>query len=377
MIASVTERGTFKTCRWMWDKQSLSRQGMEHPLPAKALLLGSLIHYTLADWISWYGEQQAKGLDQAGAFDPISCFMGHFQNVEKEIRRRYEKRVGLPMDDDEFEKMYGPEVRDLGRTMIDNYVDYYETPIPKGYTVVGVEQTVTMDVPGTEHCTCSAPCSCFPCSSVVERYGTCHNACGAWFKETGELCPCMETAECHKIEATFDAAVADPKGRILIVDHKTYEKKPYKPELDMNDQFLAYTWIANKLGLGPVIGVLYNGLWKRTWEDLMKPPTKKEPDRKEPRNKNDGTPYTRDDLFFRTFILHNREELDEFSERLPVELNEMGRPDVPIYMNRAWYSCMNCSVRQLCYGTSRGEDVESEWAEFVPRERTPAWRQEI
>lgn len=298
---STTDRGTFKTCREQWNYVSLSRQGMAHSMPAKALLLGSLIHYTLADWLSGV------------TLDPADRFTEHFDIARLDILAKYaQTHGGAEMDAEEFEQSYGEPVGDLGAAMIRNYVDYYKQPLPSGYTLVAVEQPMTIDVPGTH----------------------------------------SPTGEPHKLEATFDALIADPKGRILIVDHKTYERKPSQNELALNDQFLAYTWMGNQLNFGEVIGVQYNGLWKRS-----EPPKGR----------------TRDDLFFRTMLPHARDEIENFGQRLAVELNEMGN-NPAIYLNRAWYSCPQCPVQDICLAKTRGEEYDYLLEEFGLRERTPAWR---
>lgn len=341
---STTDRSRWKTCRGEWDVTSLSRQGLEYPLPNHKLLLGSLVHYTLADWIKDF------------SLDPTVRFKEHFTRAGLEVRTRYRNKFGCDMDEQEFERGYGEPCRDLGLAMITQYADYWKSPIPQGYGVVGVEQTVTIDVPGTEHYECSAPgdCGCFECPGHT------------WSMNT----PCFCGPVCHKMEATFDALLADPKGKVWVIDHKTYEKKESHVSLEQNDQFLAYTWMANQLGVGKVEGVIYNGLWKRTWDLLL--------DKKgQPRKNSSGEPYTKDDLFFRTFVTHDRREVQDFGQRLAVELNEMGRPDVAIYLNRAWYSCPNCAIRDMCTSKTRGEDWTYMLDEMVPRVRTPAWRSDL
>lgn len=326
---SVTDRGNFKTCRELWDHTSLSRQGLAHPMPAKPLILGSLVHYALADWIS------------NPSLDPVERFLAHYAGAEKEIRHRYELHNDSEMDDEEFRKSYGEEVGELGEAMIRNYRDYYERPLPKGWELIAAEQTVTIEVPGT------------------------------WQYRRKQF------MEPHKLEGTFDALAVDPRGRIFVVDHKTYKSKPSQLELNMNDQFLAYTWLGQKAIGKPLEGVLYNGLWKRA--DIIDGRTVKEGMPREsgkPGKHADGTPYTQADLFFRTFVPHPREELANFGGRLAIELNEMGnRP--AIYLNRNWYSCMNCAIEEMCISKTRGEDYQYLLDEFVPRVKTPAWREEI
>lgn len=333
---STTDRGTFKTCREQWDHVSLSRQGLERPLPAAALLLGSLVHYTQADWL------------QDPKLNPTVRFMEHFEVARQDIYERYARKYNAPMDDDEFEDRYGEPVGELGRQMIAAYEELYQHPVPSGFTLIAAEQTATIEVPGTEHCTVPShrwlPVNHF-CAPNVRRK------------------PCV--VEHHKLEGTFDALIADARGRIFIVDHKTYAKQPSQTELALNDQFLAYTWLGRNLGFD-VAGVFYNGLWKRTWDQLLDKSGK-------PRKSSRGDTYTREDLFFRTMIPHPPEEVDAFGARLATELNEMGN-NPAIYINRNWYSCPQCSIQDLCLAKTRGEEWEYLLDEFSHREKTPAWR---
>lgn len=322
---SVTDRATFKTCRELWDWTSLSRQGLEGVMPNRALLLGSLIHYTFADWLSC-----PNPLDPL--YRPaVERFREHFDVAELDIYKRYGAKFNSVMEFQEFESSYGEPVRDLGAAMLEQYEDDHHGVglLDLGMKVVAVEQTVTIPVPKTEHLTPNG-----------------------W--------------EFHYLEGTCDALLADVNGRLFIVDHKTYERKPSAHDLTYNDQFLAYTWMANQLGFGEVAGVIYNGLWKRQWTDLLDKSGN-------PRKKSNREPYSREDLYYKTFLPYSKEELDDFGRRLASELLEMGNSPV-IYLNRNWYSCPFCSISDLCVAKTRGEDYSQDRDLLVPRTKTPAWR---
>lgn len=322
---SVTERRTFRTCRQEWEWASLNHEGLEPVMPNRKLLLGSLIHYTLADWVEDW------------SLDPVARFVDHWRTAEIDIKGRYLTKFQDTMTDDELAVRYGIPVHDLGRAMISNYKDYYKTPLPKGWTILQAEQTVTIDVPGTEHWECRTP----EAQCCTGGYGGCRGS--------GNVDCCDMVA--HKLEGTFDAIARDPAGSIFIVDHKTFERKPSGFELAEDDQFLAYTWMVSQLGIGKVRGVMYNGLWKRAY-----PPKGK----------------TIDDLFFRSLIPRDQ-ELADFGRRLPVEVNEMCN-NPTIYINPAWYSCPSCGFRDMCIAMRRGEDYQDLLEEYAPRTRTPAWR---
>lgn len=319
-------------------------------MPNKNLILGTLVHATLADWsVAW-----AQG-ERSRRYAP-DRFQKHFDAAAADIRARYLRKTypnmfvnpdGTPiadqdrelvidianrlnpstfpgMADQEFHVQYGEPVHDLGAAMIENYVEHYGEPYPSHlYTLVETEQTITVKVPGTR----------------------------------------------HRLEGTFDMLLQDERGRYLIPDHKTYERRPSEQDLQQNDQFLRYQWlatqaltvknVAKRLHGQPqaeVMGTMYNGLWKR-----VTPPRGR----------------TFDELFYREIILHDDEEIEEIGRFLPHEVREMEtvrrNPNLQ-YPNRSWSTCPGCGIQDLCLTLSRGEDVSEFMADFTRREKTPAWR---
>lgn len=338
---SCTEMGSFKACRRQWAHQSLNGLGLTPWMPNKNLLLGTLIHAVLADWsVAW-----AEG-DRSLAF-PLDRFQKYWERAEADIKSHYlakiyaikaadadrdltdEERDAVVavanrlnpdfvplMSGEEFATLYTEPVYDLGWGMLKNYIQFWGEPYPQTFNLVQTEQTITVPVPHTR----------------------------------------------HRLEGTFDMLLVDQKGRFIVPDHKTFERRPTEQDLQQNDQFLRYQWLAQKAlrrasgAAAEVIGTMYNGLWKRP---------------SPPRGR------TFDELFYRELILHDEEEIEEIEHFLPHEVREMERvrrdPNLQ-FPNRAWSTCPGCSIQDLCLTLSRGEDASEFYKDFTHREKTPAWR---
>lgn len=308
-IVTVTERGTFRRCRRMWDYSSRSRQNLEPIMPRPAFALGKLVHQTLAEWMI-----TEQALDRE--VSPEELYQQFAEQELAHIMQQYRKTVGANISPSEFEQF--EEVARLGGAMIHNYKEKYETPLPEGWSLIAPEQKVLLPVP------VPVPVSAWN----VEKFIT--NPEGqllVWVEETQTWEPCF-------LEAQFDGLIRrDADGLIFVLEHKTYEQRPREDSLQMNDQFLAYVWAASQLDLGPVVGIAYDGLWKRA---------------QPPRGR------TFDDLFCRVIQLRPQHELAEFENNLRMEFLDMANPQ--IYPNRPWLGCFDCSFEKLCSAQSRGED---------------------
>jgi hypothetical protein len=148
----------------------------------------------------------------------------------------------------------------------------------------------------------------------------------------------------------FDGLLLDDSDRLHILERKTYKNRPKLASLQTNDQFLAYMWGAEQLGVGEIAGIAYDGLWRR-----------------------DAVPKrnaTFEDLFLRVTLTRTRAEFNEFAHMLPLELNDMyAKMDVPfedLWFNRRWEGCYDCAfgVRanrdDVCRAISRGEKAQVE-----------------
>lgn len=319
-IISVTERQVFKRCRRRWNYSSFSRESLSPVVNAPALDLGTLIHATLADWT------------QDPTLDPNEVYIHHSTALLHDIIETYTVRVGCKPSTSELQKTL--EAISLGCSMIENYQQYWHTPLPPGFTLVENEQTLTVPIPNTRHC---------PCYESTSR-GSCTRECDycKWYDSNG--CSCDEECQClssHYLEATFDGIMADEHGQLFIIERKTFARHPSVDELDRNDQFLAYMW-ALQQGLAntstEVVGVAYDGLWKRE-----KPPAGKKSS----------------DLFLRRILLRNKHELEEFSQLLALEVSDMSNPNIPIYKNvPVLGGCWDCNFKPLCDAQSRNENFQ-------------------
>jgi PD-(D/E)XK nuclease superfamily len=222
------------------------------------------------------------------------------------------------------------DIFELGLAMMTNYQEHHGSPVPKRMRFCSPEQEVVVPIPGTE----------YACPDCMNGVGT-----GRSFVCTG--CNGTGLAQ-HYLRGTLDGLLQDNQDRLYVLEHKTFGRRPNADVLDTQDQFLAYLWIIRELGIGKVAGVAYDGLWKRA-----KPPR--------------GS--SMEDLFIRTILHRSQAEMDEFGENLAKEANEMaGNP--PIYTNRVWQGCYDCSYEKLCRAMSRGEDVGLiERTQFVERSR--------
>jgi hypothetical protein len=281
MNFAVTERQVFKRCRRKWWYGSRNGLGLAKIVPQKALSLGTLVHEALADWLEHPND------------DLVQLFFKHSNLAMEDAKARYRKLVGANPSQDEL----GPilDAVDMGRHIVANYQKKYGQPLHKGFSLVQPEQEMLVNIPTTD----------------------------------------------HYLKAKLDGIIQDDKGQLYILEHKTYSSRSNQHILDTNDQFLAYIWAANQLEMGTVVGLAYDGLWKRA-----QPPK--------------GSTF--DDLFTRTLLFRPQDELDEFERFLAVEAIEMAsvaqQDDDFRYINRRWEGCYDCDFEPLCTAQSRGEDVE-------------------
>jgi RecB family exonuclease len=349
MIISVTERQTFKRCRRRWNYSSFSRQALTPIVNAPALEVGTLVHATLASWT-----QSVQGLPaesnpiapvQAGVLaSPVGVYDQLAMKALQRIIDQYTQRIGCAPSAEELAPMM--EAMGTGHNMIANYHQYWKQPLPAGYALVENEQTVIVDIPGTEHCECTGVagenCQCNMCLWDLDN----HCGCTKPPSFKGDVCTC---AKLHKLEATFDGIMADATGNLFIIERKTYSRRPSTDELDENDQFLAYTWALTQLMGSSVRGVAYDGLWKRD-----KPPAGKQ----------------LSDLFLRKLLLRNQHEIEEFGALLAREAMDMADPNVQIYKNvPPLGGCWDCSTfRPLCKAESRNELYSTTLKQYIKRE---------
>lgn len=353
MIVSATENQGYDSCHRRHHYSSLNGLGLERPMPPQALILGTLIHATLADWSLEY----SRGCTYLGRGSEIWDM--HWANAETFIRDRYQTHNNTAMLDADFDESYGTPVGTLGGEMVKGYEAVYKRPYPLGYDLLAVEQPIVVPVQGTEHCECyddlDRPRDC-GCSLAKVRGRSCKRVTRTRCECARRQCECRDL---DYLECTFDQVLVDSSGRILVPDHKTFGRHPSPMEIQRSDQFRAYTWAAGKTwGEHEVAGVYYNGLWKR---NPQAPPKGR----------------TRDECFHRTLVLYAQEEIAEWEYFLPTRIARIAESRIHPELRdptRSWSTCPNCSFQDMCDADSRQEDITWMLDEYVPREKSPAWR---
>lgn len=322
MIVSVTERGSYKRCHQRWDYTSRNRQNLAEIIPPVAFSLGGLVHKALQLWTEKPDTNAVEHFGKAAVLE-----------IEA-IKLRYRKFVGSEISDYELNSL--TDMFGLGHEMVSNYQDFWKSPLPKGFELVQAEQTIIMPIPHTLH-----SCECFGAAP------NCINCAG-----TGKVW--------HYLEGTLDAIIQDVRsGLLFVLERKTYGKRPREDDLECADQFTAYAWLLEKLNIGQVAGIAYDGLWKR------------------PLIKERGGPRKIEDLFLRTLVTRSPQELQNFERELSLEVQEMAHPS--IYRNYRWDGCWDCkgAIKDLCLAEYRGEDAESiRQTQLIPRVSEIPWLDE-
>lgn len=347
-IFSVTELGdSLQRCETSWLRGSLNGFGLERPNPSTALALGSLVHYTMADWGTLYGAYQGQlskavlkkalggNVQVPPKPDPIEIFNRHFAQFKATTYERYQEWRGAPMDDSEWQ-VYEDEVGDLGEAMITNYVRYYGTPYPDDCTLLAPELTIVRPLP-----------------KVTPRQRQ------------------------FFLEGTLDLLLLDSDGYLFPWDHKTYNDHPSDYELKNNDQFESYCWLAGEEFPDHIVGgFCYNGWWKR--KEITNRMRRK-----------DGSSRDMSDLFHQEYLLYSEEQVEARGQimafralkawNLLLRYQRYG----PLAIDKSqWYpTCPGCSFNEVCKNLFDGdfgdwdEEAEAEaLADYVRRVKTPAWR---
>lgn len=342
MIVSVTEMMNYNRCKRMWSFVSFNTRSLTRIVHSIPLETGTLWHKVQADWV------------MHPEIDPLVFHNVRANEMIESAKASYREVVGVDPFERELEKLY--EASMMVRSMVTNYRDYYGKPLPDGYRIIQPEQALVVPIPHTEH-------KCSKCDGAGVYITAMVRASDTVTYE--EKC-----AECegsghvnHYLEGTFDGIVADDNDQLFVLERKTYGARPKLETLNSQFQFLAYIWLLHELRNQMVDhtykigGVLYDGAWKRE-----KPPR--------------GSVMS--DLFLRTTLIRPMDELEEFSQYLPMKVGQMYAslhdPLTPLDYNRVWQGCFDCNVQDLCTSMSRGEDVDYIInRSFKIRERTSAF----
>lgn len=334
MEFSVTEIELYLRCQRRWKLQAIPPNGLGlspfRGMPA--LILGGLIHKSLEAW------QRAPS--DGNKFIDIAAE----QYVE--LQNQHIQQTGAMPSDEDLAPLL--DSIDLGNEMIENYIAYYRTPLPKGYRFVQAEQEVVLEIPNTAHLECD---TCHQVSPVIDTH----------------YCGGKVTWQPHKLRCTLDELVVDEHDKLWLLERKTYGNRPRKEVLQRHHQMLAYIWATSMLfGYENVGGVLYDGLWKRSLR------------------KERGKDRSLEDLFYREIFIRERAELDEFEKQTALVVTEMASKVSleDCVFNRRWEGCYDCAVQSLCDAISLGEDVDNIIAyEYIKRGATStgsdSWPEDI
>lgn len=271
---------TFKRCRRLWDYTSYSRQSLGSAVPRTAFSLGSMVHQSLAQYL-------LEPTADLGTLFAHAC-----ANEQEAMKAAYLARIGAEMSDFELAPFH--EMFELGLAMMKNYQRKWASPLFRGFSIVQPESQIEIAIPDTDH-------------SLILR---------------------------------LDGIIRqDGTDKLYILEHKTYASRPKMQDLQNNDQFLAYIWGLTQAKIGNVVGIAYDGMWKRAVP---------------PRNS------TFDELFTRLIVTRPQHEIDAFGAQLAMEVLDMVRAKEQniIYPNRIWQGCWDCSFQALCESQSRGEDYQ-------------------
>lgn len=329
MIVSVTEVQSFKRCRRQWDYGSFNRQGLTPIMQPKPYLdLGTLVHKTLAYWT------QKPELDAHADGTPITLqevFLTIAVQHRRGVIEKYVNATGHEPTSEELDPLL--DAITLGSSMMANYQSYYKVPLPTRLKFCIPEQEIIIPIPGTEHwCSRCDGRTFFVVSTspyVVEEKCTECNGTGKTY---------------HYLKARLDALAQDRRDNLYVVERKTYDKRPDLALLEATDQFIGYDWVAQQFakqlpGSPRVIGIAYDGMWKRAT-----PPQR-------PKK------LTIEDLFVRTIITPAQDEVNEYGLELARTVVDMAN-DPYIYKNRVWNGCWDCSFEHLCRTQSQAGDVD-------------------
>lgn len=329
MIFSATEMQSYNRCPRMWNLTSFNGQGLTRVVNNVALSTGTLWHETQASWLLSPQE------------DPEVLCLGHYSIMLDKAKQAYRDKHGMAPN--RVELINIEEAGQMVMAMTKNYRDYYKQPLPDGFRSIMPEQTILVPIPNSTQ-------QCFDCLPQYHDYLRGH---ARW-----DGCDqCKGGLVSHQLECTFDALLANENNRLYVLERKTYGSRPKLESLMTNFQFIVYEWASQTLGLGPVGGLLYDGVWKRAT-----PPKGR----------------TFDDLFLRLPLERNTHELEEIEQYLSMKSKQMyttiktGQPSLDF--NRMWQGCFDCSVEDICTSMSKGEDTNYVREHFFTlRPRTPAF----
>lgn len=285
MKISMSEISGYQACRLRWSYESPNRRHLE-PLGGEdvPLWLGSGVHSALEEFYTGRTTDPADTLLQWAA-------------------RWSEENGG--MSEDQLANVQ------LGAIMLRGYVGTYGQPDADSWGIKFLQATVDGQ-------------PCVEQQFIVDIAGTIDGT----------------------FVGTLDGMIQDSRGQYWVIDHKTARSFPDDRTMVLNQQFLGYTYAAQRLAQAgalqaygvpkgaTIAGVLYNGLRKQA-----------------------PGPNVRTDLFRRIWVPHTLSELIDFQYRLSILHQEMRNPEAYLLPSPGW-QCDRCAFKDPCIARQMGEDED-------------------
>ena len=336
MDISVSDYRLFNRCRRKWDLTSVNRQGLAKMMAEKKyFLLGSMVHALL--------EAQSNDPERYRYSVAIDAMV----DIEHEQYANYERIVGSAMSDGE-KAVYWGDLQHTAIDMVDDYVAYYgqQTLARAGLRYVSKEITFRIPIPNTD----------------------------------GHL------------RGTIDGlARSIQDGRLWIVEHKTYSRRPSEAQLLFDDQIRAYAWAILHLTGELPAGAVYDGLNKKrplvprllkdgslstakidttvaTYKQAIADNGLDEADYTKTLDEIKNRLLVENPFYFRHTIPIGRAAVTEIVETVRTVYNEINRADLQLWPYRPFNGCSDCEVKQICESMTLDEDLSGILKEYVRAE---------
>jgi len=346
-VIRTSDRGTYRSCRQLWDWTSKTRQNLEPDISYAPFEDGTSWHESLAvlyDPITWHlmkDEATAIAVRQAALTRLLEVHQSHFQEA-------IELNDGNALSEERT--LEWVERGEMLQGMLEHYFEWSKVH-DAGFKPVKteIEFEVPILIPGTD---LQFKCRCHGWPVMYQG-----RLDGLW-QETDSL------------------------GRYWIKEHKTAGQLGRTDHLELDPQCGSYAWaVQSQLGI-KVAGILYTqalksapkppkrllsqrkGRWysvnkmQRTTYDLY---LKAVTEANEPlANYEEFLGYlkTQENPFFRRIQVHrNQASLDSVGQNIYLEANEMVHGPA-IYPSPGYFSCNGCRFHEPCVAKQNGYDYQ-------------------
>ncbi len=241
---SVTERGSFRSCRRRWRLEVIDN--LTPKSPAWALEFGTGIHSALE---LYYEIAAGRVKRSKRTRDPLSLVLGRFDEWYKQMDHDQGVLLGGLYTDAAKDELW--DMRNLGMTMLTNYSEYSANLAEDDpWEVVAIEGRGAETL-GT--------------GALVGPSGYPKSA-HPFISEGRVLVPIVHPITKKPLTGTpylsgrIDLIVRRPKrsGKLWVVDHKTTATAPNDRGIDFEDQITGYSYIVWRLTGVLVRGTIFN-----------------------------------------------------------------------------------------------------------------------